>query len=124
MEGHGTGVEGGMEGREVRTDGIVAKAWRRVDLLRLEGVVHRLDELLVRSCWGAALLVEHRKDALLLVIEQLDLRRVVWVFDVVALDALTVVLDLLALDERIHEELLQPLVGEVDAKLLKTSDTG
>lgn len=67
--------------------------------------------------WRIALVVEVREDAGLLVVEQVDDGRVVGVHDLRRLDAFARVLRLLALDETVYEELLKPLVGEVDADL-------
>ena len=78
-----------------------------------------VDQLLLRAVGHRALVIEHREDATALVVEEGDLRRVVREVDRLRVDALAVILLDAQLDERVHKVGLQPLVGEVDAQLLK-----
>lgn len=57
------------------------------------------------------------EDAELLVIKQVDDWGIVWVDDLRADDALTSIFCLLTFDQTIYEELLKPLICEVDADL-------
>ena len=79
--------------------------------------MQRRREGLARRLGRAALLVEHGVDARLGPLAQLDDVLVVGVRDGRPRHALVLVLLLLAVEDRDEEELLQLLVGEVDAQL-------
>ena len=67
-----------------------------------------------------ALLVDKCQDVKRLVGQHVQCSLVVVVIDVLPDDVLAGVLVLLQLEDVLHKELLQLLVGEVDAQLLKT----
>ena len=76
--------------------------------------MHFLDVALLRTLWQRAFLVEKCHHSRLGV-EQGELLRVVRICNVNLLQALTLVILLLELDQGIDELLLEALIGEIDA---------
>ena len=113
--------------REVADDegvlgGVLAPAERarlHEEVVPLVRVVDRLAKLAVRAVGLLAHLVEKAHDARRALLDEVDAPLVVLVLDRRPLDALLVVERLLRLEDEAEEELLELLVGKVDAELLE-----
>ena len=87
------------------------------------GTGHRASGMRAGVClWGLTLRVEQAEDAEGRLLHELDARLVVRVVDADAAYALLGVDLLLHLEDELEEELVQLLVGEVDAQLLEGVD--
>ena len=85
-------------------------------------LVDGLAEVLVARVWLLARLVEDAHDACRALLDEVDAALVVLVLDARPRDALLLVQVLLRLEDELEEELLQLLVGKVDAELLEGVD--
>mmetsp|Transcript_70091 Transcript_70091/g.194859 ORF Transcript_70091/g.194859 Transcript_70091/m.194859 type:complete len:609 (-) Transcript_70091:1456-3282(-) len=97
--------------------------WLRPDLVEAAVALVLLDkfvaETLVGARWHSALLVEHRENTGALCLQEIHRVLIVGEVQRVPWDALALVDLLLELEDELVEELLETLVGEVDAQLLE-----
>ena len=99
-----------------------ARARLHEELVALVRRAHRVAKVLVGRAGLLARLVEQPKHARRRLLDEVDAALVVLVLDLRPRDALRLVQRLLALEDEAQEELLQLLVGKVDAELLKRVD--
>lgn len=84
--------------------------------------IHQLAPSLVLYLWELALFINEGDDVHGLVGDHVQGVLVVGELDVLPADVLQVVLLLLQLENMLHKELLQVLVGKVDTQLLETTE--